>query len=172
MRKLLFVVVIVMLALPVSLMAQDYSKAEVFGGYSYQHVEGGINLNGWNAAVAGNVNPWLGFVADFGGYYGNFHDHTFLFGPQFSYRGNEHFTPFFHTLFGVGRESDGLIAGQSDTAFAMAIGGGVDYNVSKQLAFRVIQADYLMTKFSGALTGSNPNTQNDVRLSFGIVARF
>lgn len=79
--------------------AQDYPKAEVFGGYSYVRVDtqelgplvtsacsdidaalpgtcppGSVGVNnsfhGWNAAAEVNVNRWLGVKADFGGHYG------------------------------------------------------------------------------------------------------
>ncbi|MDD5543379.1 MAG: hypothetical protein PHX83_09405 [Acidobacteriia bacterium] len=171
MRKLLWLGLVAILVMPLSLLAQDYPKAEIFGGYSFQHVEGGTNLNGWNASLAGNLNNWLGVVADFGGYYGDFNDHTFMFGPQISYRGDERFTPFFHALFGGAHDSGGLLEAKGSTAFAMAIGGGIDYNASKNFAVRIIQVDYLMTRFN-IPGGSHPNTQNNARVSVGIVGRF
>jgi hypothetical protein len=35
----------------------------------------------------------------------------------------------------------------SSTAFAMAIGGGLDLKLTRSLAFRLLQADYLLTRF-------------------------
>src|ERR1700693_2296045 len=54
--------------------AQDYPKAEVFGGYSFLNVDtNGLtsrqNLNGWEAAVSGNVNKWYAAEFDVSGYY-------------------------------------------------------------------------------------------------------
>jgi outer membrane protein OmpA-like peptidoglycan-associated protein len=171
-RNLLLV--LVMLMLPVALMAQDFPKAELFGGFSYQRTTDGINMNGWNASIAGNVNSWFGLVADFDGYYktaipakGNvgstqYREHAFLFGPQFSYRKDPRITPFFHTLFG-GAHTSGRVSPM--TAFTMALGGGVDLNASQHFAIRLIQADYYMTRWGG-------QTQNNLRLSVGAVYRF
>lgn len=173
MRKNLLLV-LVMFLLPIALMAQDFPKAELFGGFSYQRTNDGINLSGWNASLAGNVNHWFGVVADFDGYYksaipakGNvgstqYREHAFLFGPQFSYRKDPRVTPFFHTLFG-GDHTSGRVSPM--TAFTMALGGGLDLNASQHFAIRLIQADYYMTRFGG-------QTQNNLRLSLGAVYRF
>jgi hypothetical protein len=81
---------------PLLASAQDYPKAEIFGGYSYLHLDtngaSSSSLNeicntvavgncpftfqihpgfsGWSAAGQFNFNPWLGAVADFSGHYG------------------------------------------------------------------------------------------------------
>jgi hypothetical protein len=52
----------------------------------------------------------------------------------------------------------------SDTSFATALGGGLDYRLLKPIAWR-FQGDYVQTRFFGA-------TQNNVRISTGIVLRF
>src|SRR5213596_2891209 len=68
--------VVFLCLLPLAAMAQDTPKAEVFGGYSYLRVNElsglgiGLNLNGWNGSVTGNVNDWFGVKADFSGQYG------------------------------------------------------------------------------------------------------
>lgn len=166
MRKV-FVVFAFVLVLSLSAAAQDTPAAEFFGGYSYARVDASpasdLNLHGWNASIAGNVNRWLGFVGDFSGHYGSpsgvdVSDHTFMFGPRVTAR-SEKATPFFHALFGGARAS-GL--GVSETSFAMALGGGIDVNAGQHVAIRVIQADYLMTRFAS-------DTQSNMRLSFGVV---
>jgi opacity protein-like surface antigen len=159
MRRLILGAVLVLL-LPLLAVAKDAPIAEAFGGYSYYHAEGGIHLNGWNASVAGNVNDWLGIVGDFSGHYGDFHQHSYLFGPQISYRKLPFVTPFVHSLFGGAHVN---IASQN--AFAMALGGGVDFKVGAHTAVRAVQADYFMTRFGGI-------TQNNARFSFGLVFRF
>ncbi len=169
MRKLIGLLALFLLAaLPA--LAQDNSKLDVFGGYSYMRVNpgggvSGLNTNGWEAQATGNLNHWLGVTADFDGHYGDAfgiggHDYNFLFGPTLSYR-TEKLTPFGHVLFGA---SHAGAAGFSDTAFAWAIGGGVDWNVTKTLAVRLGQFDYLPTHFAS-------NTQNNFRFSTGIVFR-
>jgi hypothetical protein len=52
----------------------------------------------------------------------------------------------------------------SDTNFTTAIGGGLDYRIIRPVAWR-FQGDYVQTRFFSA-------TQNNVRVSTGIVLRF
>jgi hypothetical protein len=70
--------------------------------------------------------------------------------------------PFAEVLVGAGHVNAG-IAG-SNTSFASAIGGGLDYRIIKPIAWR-FQADYVITQFFG-------NTQDNVRVSTGLVLRF
>lgn len=147
------------------------------------------NLNGWTGSVAYNVKPWFGVVADFTGVYGtpaipsdivpttavnlSMHAYSFLFGPRFSFRRSERWTPFVHTLFG--RAHVGLVVGLPEitslsievpeSGFAMAIGGGLDAKVRKHFAIRLVQADYLMTHLLGS-------TQNNARIATGVVLRY
>jgi len=51
----------------------------------------------------------------------------------------------------------------------MAIGGGVDVVLTKYLAWRFVQADYLMTNFSGSLL-SPGGRQNNFRVGTGVVS--
>jgi outer membrane protein OmpA-like peptidoglycan-associated protein len=53
----------------------------------------------------------------------------------------------------------------------MTAGGGLDIKVRQHFAIRIIQAEYLMTRFDDFNTGAAA-TQNDMRLSSGIVFRF
>ena len=80
-------------------------KAEIFGGYQYTRFDGGVNANGWNTSLTGNLNNWFGIAADFSGAYKSqngvsFNNYTYTFGPVVSYRHNETFTPFAHFLAG------------------------------------------------------------------------
>jgi hypothetical protein len=136
MRQLMILALFVgLLSLPV--LAQDFPKAEIFGGYQYTHFEGGVDANGWNASLTGNFNRWLGVAADFSGAYkfGD-HVHTYMFGPVISARSDK-VTPFAHAL-------SGGASGGGTTAFAMAFGGGVDVKVAPKVAFRLIQGDWLV----------------------------
>jgi opacity protein-like surface antigen len=176
MRKLWFMTAISLL-LPLSAIAQDNPKAEVFGGYSYfRSNPRGYNLNGWEASVAGNVSNWFGVEGDFSGHYGaptafgiripgvNISSNSFMVGPKLSYR--EHgLTPFAHFLIGATRASTGAFGlSASNTAISAAVGGGLDIRLTDALAVRVIQADYLMTRFL-------EQRQNNFRMSFGLVLR-
>src|SRR5215467_13685811 len=100
--------------------------------------------------------------------------YTFLFGPRISYRRAKRITPFGHVLPGFARSAFSVtvsappfsshIAGSS-TAFAMAVGGGLDLGLTRSFAFRMIQADYLLTHFGG-------RNQNNARITTGLVYRF
>ena len=52
-------------------------------------------------------------------------------------------------------------------AFATALGGGFDLKLGKHLAWRVVQAEYLLTKFNDG----NDNRQDNFRLATGLVFR-
>ena len=154
--------------------AQDTPKVELFGGYSYA----GSGSNGFDVSAAGNVNDWLGLVADFGGQYTRLDDqgftekirtHSILFGPRFSLRRSKRVVPFVHALFGVAylkteTNEFGPLLSFSDTSFGIALGGGLDVGVSDHLAIRVFQADYLRTSFFDG-------TQSKGRISVGVVWR-
>jgi hypothetical protein len=83
--------------------------------------------------------------------------------------------PFGEVLIGGGHASGGLYSGTSTSAsygsqngFALTTGGGLDVKLATYLALRLIQADYLLTRFKN---GTNDH-QNNLRLSAGIVLRF
>jgi len=170
-------------------------NGNVFFGYSYYNTDlssvDRANTNGWEASVEGKVIPFLGFVADFDSHYGSqnfscaqnfafgcpvqpvgssgnatyndsFTEYNFLFGPRVSVSVGK-FRPFAEALFGGAHVSLNNSAG-SDTSFATAIGGGLDYRLIRPIAWR-FQGDYVQTRFFGA-------TQNNVRISTGIVLKF
>jgi opacity protein-like surface antigen len=164
--------------------AQDVPKIDVFAGYSYLQANPGVNgvdsfhLNGGSASVAYNVKDWLSGVADFGGYTngnilgtGSGTLSTYMFGPRVTYRHFGRITPFGQVLFGVAHAgSNAFDTTGSQNAFAMAVGGGVDYRLLQHLALRPFQVDYLMTRFGVGTTGTQ--TQNNLRVSTGVVFRF
>jgi hypothetical protein len=163
-RRLSLLFGLVLLA-SLSTSAQD--KVEVFGGYSYMRVDNSpsFNLNGWELSGQYKFADWIGAVADFDGHYGSpfatsTSIHTFLFGPQVSWPGRV--SPFGHILIGGAHASTGPF---SDNSFSLAIGGGIDARLVHGIYWRVIQGDYLQTRFFGY-------TQNNARLSTGIVFKF
>src|SRR5262249_11122275 len=183
-------VVVCLLALAslfsVTVSAQDVPKFDLFAGYSY--VRGnpgtsgidGFNLHGGSASYAYNLNGWLSGVADFGGYHSG--DilatgvdgtlSTYLFGPRVSYRRYSHFTPFGQVLFGVAHiaGNKGLSFSTSNNSFAMALGGGVDANVTRHFSLRPIEVDYLLSRFNEF--GNGAQNQNNLRVSTGVVFHF
>ncbi|HYL92557.1 MAG TPA: PKD domain-containing protein [Alphaproteobacteria bacterium] len=178
--------------------AVTYPAAEVFAGYSYIRLHTSspagtpiptvgpdFNLNGFNGSIAGNMNRWFGLVADFGAYkVGHLpvgtdaNASTYLFGPRFSMRQHEKFTPFVHVLLGAAHASatsksgatgsSFLSPGQHRNAFATAFGGGLDWNASKHVAVRLFQGEYLRTSFTDGVD----DRQNNFRAAAGLVFRF
>lgn len=142
-----------------SLSAHAQDKVELFGGVSYMRFDHASNFGGWEFAGQYKVRSWLGGVADFSGEYGSPSIHTFLFGPQVSFPGR--ISPFGHVLVGVAH----FAGGAADTSLSAAVGAGLDWRIARQVSWRVIQGDYLATRFFGA-------TQHNARISTGIVFRF
>ncbi len=164
--------------------------AEVGFSYSYTRVNPGgalssANANGGYGYVEYNFNRVVGLVADLGAnYVGNaggvqLQNTTFqyLFGPRFNWRMSR-FTPYLQTLVGGQRFSSGLDPSSStprlasaQNNFAAAIGGGIDYNLTKHIALKPIQVEYLVAEVSPF--GRNVNfVQNNLRYSAGVVFRF
>jgi hypothetical protein len=178
----------IVLALLVLLMsvAGFAQSGNVFLGYSYNRASTGWsgtgNLNGWEASIEGKAAPFLGFVADVSTQYGTLQlpivhifggtgttDSTtrvesFVFGPRVSVSVGK-FRPFASALVGPAHlHEDALEFSYGETCFADSIGGGVDYHLVSQLAWRV-QGDLLQTRFHGG-------RQDDVKISTGLVLNF
>jgi outer membrane protein OmpA-like peptidoglycan-associated protein len=83
----------------------------------------------------------------------------------------DHFVPFAEFLFGGAHGGSDLVGAQTQNAFAIATGGGVDMVLTKNLAWRVAQLDYLMTTFSGTSQGPSAR-QNNFRAGTGVVLRW
>ncbi len=183
-----------------SLPAAAQDKVEVFGGYTYMRFRPSpdVNLNGWEASVQYKFRDWIGGVADFDGHYGSIGGvgmsvHSYMFGPQVSLPSRV--SPFAHVLLGGAHFS---AAGTGDSAFAMAIGAGMDTEIKQGISWRIIQGDYLLTRFGSStqnngrisdteikqgiswriiqgdylLTRFGSSTQNNGRISTGVVFRF
>jgi hypothetical protein len=176
MMKTTILAFIMLLLFTIPVLAQEETpRFEALGAYSYMNASTSgltnrLNLNGWNGALNINLNKWIGITSDIGGYYGSplgisTHDFSFLFGPTFSYR-TKKVTPFAHALFGGNRL--GLSAmgeSASDTGFAYAIGGGIDFPIHSIISVRAAQVDWLHTHHGDV-------GQNNVRVSAGAVFRF
>jgi hypothetical protein len=156
---------------------------EASAAYSYiranaANANGGFNLNGGSGSVSYNFTDRYAAVAEFGA--GRFSGlptgvdstlYTYLFGPRVSFRKASRVTPFAQALFGGGRltaSASGVDA--AENSFAMALGGGVDVHIHSRIAIRLVQADYLLTRFA-SVSGASA-TQNNLRVSAGIVFRF
>lgn len=155
----------------------------------------GINCAGAGGTLAYNFTSLIGMAADMGGCkvfsnaYGlgntiNGSLFTYLFGPRLTLRNSSKFQPFFELNFGGTRVSlkcknsastclDVAGAGTyTKNAFAMTVGGGFDVKMNKKIALRLIQAEYLYTRFGNNCSlavCSNNNNQNSFRLKSGVV---
>lgn len=135
---------------------------------------------GGSGVLALNVNKFLGVVADLGAYHNggdaNFNPTTFsyLFGPRLNLRKSK-VTPYVQALFGGAHVSTSLVdantgSALSENGFAMAFGGGLDVRVSKHLAVKPFQLEYLRTRLPNVWNTSD--TQNNLRYSAGVVFSF
>ena len=80
-------------------------------------------------------------------------------------------TNFFGNLGKAIDNAGGTIAvGSTQHPFTMAVGGGLDVHVSKLIALRLGEFDYVLTRYSNPLT--NSNNQNNFRYVGGIVFTF
>ncbi len=169
-------------------------SGNVFFGYSYESTNASAfgstlitstvsrpNLNGWEASFEGKVLPWIGIVGDVAGHYGSEtfaeptpnglvtvnvtgHEQEYLVGPRFSVPVGK-FTPFAEVFVGAAHiHYGGTLPTPSNTSFASAYGGGIDYRLIRPLALRV-EGDYVRTSFFST-------TQNNFRLGVGAVIRF
>ena len=181
--------------------SESETRATIFGGYSYLR-NNSNGFSGWEGQGTFNLNRYLGVTADVSGARvtpfsfsalgfsaGTYqHLNNYLFGPTVTATVGRS-AVFAHALFGEARASLGagvgipIIGGistdiTSANAFAMAFGGGVDIGLTRHLAIRAVQVDYLRTQFNATdalttgLSSSLGNRQNSFRFSSGIVFRF
>ena len=165
--------------------AQVPTSGNIFFGYSFENASASAldnvtrpNLQGWEGSLEGKLAPWFGLVTDFSGHYGSQtfvvlapspvnvkvtgHEYELLFGPRVSVPVGK-LTPFGEFMIGLAHiGSNGAFA--TNTSFATALGGGIDYRLFRPIAVRV-EGDYLHTSFFST-------SQNNIRLSTGIVFRF
>jgi hypothetical protein len=181
--------------------SENATRATVFGGYSYLR-NASNGFNGWEGQGTFNFNRYLGVTADvsgssltpfsfsfLGASAGTYqHLNNYLFGPTVTGQFGRS-AVFAHALFGEAHSSLGagisapIIGGistglTSANAFAMAFGGGLDIGLTRHLAIRAVQVDYIRTQFNSidalttGLSSSLGNRQNSFRYSTGIVFRF
>jgi opacity protein-like surface antigen len=182
MRKVGFIVFAWLLSVPLAF-CQVPTRANIFLGYSLSNVNAfdfdqgrHLYLHGWEGSFEVKVVRWVGFVADVDDRSGspcragviscypgntNISQSDLLFGPRGSVRLGP-VRPFVEALFGFEHVATNTFG--PDRSFAYAVGGGLDYKIARPLAWR-FQGDYMQTKLF-------TTTQNNARLSTGIVVRF
>lgn len=153
--------------------AQDVPRAEVSGGYSFLEANLGgpkFHLNGGTVSATENVNNWFGGRLEFHGYAGtetgtSVSAQTITYGPVFSYRKFDRFTPFGTVELGAMHGGLGYLGiSRGAWHFALTGGGGVDIHVNPRAAIRV-QANYLMSRFLSL-------RQDNIQASTGVVFYF
>jgi outer membrane protein OmpA-like peptidoglycan-associated protein len=144
-----------------------------------------FGAQGGSGSFTYDASRWLGLTAEVGGlqYDRNLFPltgstakvngglTTYLFGPRLNLRRFDYFVPFAEFLMGGAHAGQQLTGTHSQSAFSLAAGGGVDIVISKYVAWRFVQMDYLMTNFSGTAVGGNAR-QDNFRIGTGIVLRF
>ena len=149
-----------------------------------------FKANGFELAGAGYFNKHFGVAGDFSAHWDGrtdtFGDSTgqtkfslynFTGGPQIRFPGTSRVTPFVHALVGAARRNltettGGTSFSDDKTSFAMNLGGGVDYQFKKRVAWRLFQFDYnpVFLRARTVNTTAIPNrTLDGFRFSTGIV---
>ncbi len=176
--------------------AQDQSapKWELFGGYSFLYpgadVHGTLpsgsiplsshldwNLRGAGASATYDFTRHFGITLDASDHWGiseNRIDHTdfsnLSLGPKFTFRRN-HFSPFLEVL--VGDQRLYPEAFHQIDKFGVMAGGGLDVNLSKHFAWRLIRADYVDSSYRYGPSATTPTTVlHGARLQTGLVFMF
>ena len=197
MKRMLFLTAILLVTSVPGLAQSEHPKIEAYGLYQFFRADIDVldneSLHGWGAGVQYNPYGWLGAVAEFNGAYGSSQStgpvvnplapttpldvetkvHTYLFGPRASWR-TKPVTAFAHALFGFGTLSLDC-AGcnfSSNNKFAMAIGGGLDVNITRNVAIRAAQFDYVPINTSLNLNGGGSNYFRNSRFQAGVVFKF
>lgn len=171
-----------------------YYKDEIFGGYSW------LAPNGWeeldykannipNAFAVSNTYYFcrfcnLGWLLDGSGHYkggttppnllNGSDDSTgvgyALTGLQYKWH-NEKFSPFVRGLLGAANISPDCCHG-TKWDFAAGGGGGLDWNLSRRISLRLVQADYIYSSYPHIFQSNHPSEWNSVRLAAGLVFNF
>jgi opacity protein-like surface antigen len=174
----LFFALLLVVALASTSFAQTTPAFEGSFGYSFLRNFNNFNRHGWVGSAMGNVNDWLGIKGEVGGNYSDSissDSHSFLAGPQITFRSTRLVTPWAHFLVGVQRNQTSFriltfpggtpfLATGTNSDFALQPGGGIDYWFQPHLGLR-LGADYRRAfRENGGL--------NYFRLQAGIVFRF
>lgn len=164
-----------------------YSNLSILGFESRRHSVG------WGFSVTGHITRHFGITGDFGGQYDpecpkddiecfvellmanqieDYSSHQFLVGPRLTIPG-ERFQGFVHALFGGVYTSAAITTiatGErtkvtSGPNFAMAYGGGLEWNVRPRFAVRLFQVDYIPVR-------EDTVWRHNMRIQGGVVFRF
>jgi outer membrane protein OmpA-like peptidoglycan-associated protein len=177
---------------------QPAPKVELFGGYSFFYPGGDVNgqlpgaslplpstrmeANPRGAGISGtyNFNNWFGLTLDASTDWGSgertlakrIDDAAFAnisFGPKVTFRGHR-FSPFLEVLVGDHRLMPDAFHDVDKVGFM--IGGGLDINLSRHIAFRLIRADFVLSNYRFGPPGLPSTDVRGVRLQTGLNLMF
>ena len=173
---------------------QPAPKWELYGGYSffYPHAQihgllpGALqplssrmeaNPRGAGASITYNFNHWFGLTLDTSTHWGSgeaglpkrIDDAAFSnlsFGPKFTLFRSKHFSPFLEVLAGDHRLMPDAFYDVDKLGFML--GGGIDVNLSRHVALRLIRADYVASNYRYAPFPASATNVGGVRLQAGL----
>ena len=174
---------------------QPAPKWELYGGYSFFHPGADVhglrpgalfplssrlepNPRGAGAGITYNFNRWFGLTLDTSTHWGQgeptlarrIDDAGFSnlsFGPKITFR-HRHFSPFLEVLLGDNRLMPAAFHNVDKLGFMF--GGGLDINLSRHVALRLLRADYIMSSYRYGPAATTPSTDiRGVRLQTGLV---
>ena len=180
--------------------AQESHTFEVTGDYSYFRFNPNYSgtfdshsLNGGGGDITVALTSMFGIKGDFQGYQSykeclvgsggsscfNANLFTYMGGPVVKFH-TSRFEPYAELL--VGGAHSNFYAGAcnlvacastnpSNNAFALAFGGGIDIPLSEHVAFKLVNGDFVLTRFGNNFTNGHQN-QSNFRFQTGIQFRF
>jgi outer membrane protein OmpA-like peptidoglycan-associated protein len=189
------IVALCLFGTPAAAQDEPAPKWEIFGGYSFLYPNATVhgvlplgtvplssnlesNPRGGGASVTYNFNRWAGITLDASkewsagevGVANRIDDAGFSnvsLGPKFTYR-TEHFSPFVEALLGEHNLSPDAF--HDVTKLGFMVGAGLDLNVSRHFALRLIRADYVFSNYRYGPSSVTPTTDlRGVRVESGIV---
>ena len=174
---------------------QPAPKWELFGGYSFVYPGGDVhgllplgvspvssrleaNPRGVGASLTYDFNRWFGLTGDISGHWGSGESglnnriddaefYNLSVGPKVTFR-SAHFSPFLEALVGDHRLEPEAF--HDIDRLGLMFGGGLDVNVTRHFALRLLRADYVMSSYRYGPSTTTPSTDlRGVRLQSGLV---
>jgi outer membrane protein OmpA-like peptidoglycan-associated protein/opacity protein-like surface antigen len=173
---------------------QPVPKWELYGGYSFLYPHSDVhgqlpgaalpfpgtrlesNPRGAGASLTYDFNHWFGLTLDTSTHWGSgeatiarrIDDAAFSnlsLGPKITFRSN-HFSPFLEVLVGDHRLMPDAFHDIDKLGFMF--GGGLDVNLSRHVALRLIRADYVLSSYRYAPSGVPTTDIRGLRLQAGL----
>jgi outer membrane protein OmpA-like peptidoglycan-associated protein len=174
---------------------QPAPKWELFGGYSFVYPSADVhgllplgvspvssrleaNPRGVGASLTYDFNRWFGLTGDISGHWGSGESglnnriddaefYNLSVGPKVTFR-SAHFSPFLEALVGDHRLEPEAF--HDIDRLGLMFGGGLDVNVTRHFALRLLRADYVMSSYRYGPSTTTPSTDlRGVRLQSGLV---